>query len=127
MFKTIVSIGLGGACGAIARHFFNNGITMLVKTSFPWGIMAANILGSFIMGALIAAFAGFWNPSQEMRLFLTVGFLGAFTTFSTFSLDTMTLWTRGDMVGAASYILASVTLSIAGIFLGSWMVWKFMP
>lgn len=124
MISTIGAIAAGGAFGAVARHGLNSGIMALVKAPFPWGIMTANVLGSFAMGVLIAVFASVWNPPQEIKAFLTVGFLGAFTTFSTFSLDAMTLWSRGDILGAAAYVLGSVVLSLAGIALGSWLVWK---
>jgi CrcB protein len=124
--KTIVAIALGGALGSVVRHFMNNGISTLAKGLFPWGIMGINILGCFIMGFLVAIFAGIWNPPQEVRAFLTVGFLGGFTTFSAFSLDTMSLWTSGHTQDAIAYVLGSVVLSIAAVFLGSFVVWKFI-
>ena len=126
MIASIGAIAAGGALGAVARHFVNNGVMALAKTTFPLGIMSINILGSFVMGALIALFAAKLDISQGWKLFLTVGFLGSFTTFSTFSLDTMTLFSRGDWVGSATYVAASVILSIAGVFAGSWIVWKFI-
>lgn len=122
--QTLFVIAAGGAFGAMCRHFLNSGISLWLKAPFPWGTFTANVLGSFAMGVLIAVFAAHWNPSQEMRLFLTVGFLGAFTTFSTFSLDSMTLITRGEWGGAAAYILGSTILSIAAAFAGSFAVWK---
>jgi fluoride exporter len=125
MFKTIAMIALGGACGSVLRHFFNNGILILAKTQFPAGILAANVLGSFIMGALVALFAGLWNAPEDVRLFLTVGVLGGFTTFSAFSLDTMLLWSRGDTAGAVLYVGLSVILSIAAVFLGSFLVMRY--
>jgi fluoride exporter len=124
MLKTIIAIGLGGALGSIARHFMNTGIATLVKTPFPWGILVINVVGCFLMGALIAVFAGIWNPAQEVRAFLTVGFLGGFTTFSAFSLDAMQLWTAGDMKGMLLYVAVSVVLSIAAVFAGSLIIWK---
>lgn len=124
--KTIVAIALGGALGSVIRHFMNTGIAAFFKAPFPWGILAVNVLGCFVMGVLVAVFAGVWNPPQEVRAFLTVGFLGGFTTFSAFSLDAMALWTVGDMRGMAVYVLGSVALSIAAVFLGSFVVWKFV-
>jgi CrcB protein len=124
MIKTILAIAAGGAFGALSRHFVNSGVMSLLKTPFPYGTLTVNVLGSFVMGVLIALFAAKLDLSQHWKLFLTVGFLGAFTTFSAFSLDTMTLITRGDTAGAFIYILSSVTLSIGGIFLGSALVWK---
>lgn len=123
MINTILAIAAGGAAGALARHGMNTGIMALVKTSFPYGILSVNILGSFLMGAAIALFAGYWNPGKLGQLFFVTGFLGAFTTFSTFSLDTMTLITRGDMWGAMSYVAGSVVLSITAVFLGTALIY----
>jgi fluoride exporter len=125
MTSTIGLIAAGGALGAVARHFANNGIGAVLPAGFPWGIMLVNIIGCFIMGMLVALFASSWNTSQDVRAFLTVGFLGGFTTFSAFSLDTMNLWTKGDMTGALVYVLGSVVLSILAVFAGSWLIWKF--
>ena len=125
MLKTALIIGLGGGLGSMARHFMNTGISALFKSGFPWGILIVNIVGCFAMGALVALFAGFINVSQETKLFLTAGFLGGFTTFSAFALDTMSLWTSGDVKGAILYVTASVTLSILAVFAGSAIVWKF--
>lgn len=125
MIASIGAIAAGGALGALSRHFMNHGIMALVRAPFPYGILSINILGSFLMGVLIALFAAKLDISQGWKLFLTTGFLGAFTTFSTFSLDTMALITRGDMGGAVTYVFASVILSLGAIFLGSWIVWKF--
>jgi fluoride exporter len=126
MLKTVIAIGLGGAFGSIARHFMNSGLSAIVRTPFPWGILAINVLGCFAMGVLVAVFAGAGNPSQDMRAFLTAGFLGGFTTFSAFSLDAMNLWVSGDVKGFAIYVSASVILSIAAIFAGSFIAWKFI-
>jgi CrcB protein len=123
--KMILAIALGGGVGAVVRHFMNTGISPLLKAPFPWGIMSVNILGCFVMGVLVAVFAGLWNPPQEVRAFLTVGVLGGFTTFSAFSLDAMGLWTIGDPKGMMIYVLGSVVLSIAAVFAGSFVVWKF--
>jgi CrcB protein len=123
MISTIGAIAAGGALGAVARHFANEGVSALFKSEFPLGIMLVNIAGCFVMGVLVAVFAQ-QGASQGMRTFLTVGFLGGFTTFSAFSLDTMNLWMRGDVAGAAAYVLGSVVLSIAAVFIGSWLGMK---
>lgn len=126
MVKTVIAVALGGAMGSVSRHFMNTGISAVMKTPFPWGIIAVNVLGCFIMGVLVAVFAGASNPSYDLRAFLTVGFLGGFTTFSAFSLDAMNLWTAGDMKGFALYVAGSVVLSIAAVFAGSFVAWKFI-
>jgi fluoride exporter len=125
MVKTIAMIALGGACGSVLRHFMNSGILTLFKTAFPVGILSINILGSFAMGVLVALFANSWNVPEDVRLFLTVGVLGGFTTFSAFSLDAMMLWSRGDAAGALLYVGLSVILSIAAVFLGSFLVMRY--
>lgn len=126
MLSTIGSIAAGGALGAVMRHGANILTLRVLGDGFPSGTLAVNILGSFMMGVLMAVFAGMWNPSQEIRAFLTVGILGGFTTFSAFSMDTMALWTRGDLMHAMAYVLGSVILSIAALFFGSWLIWKFI-
>lgn len=118
MFSTIAAIASGGAIGALARHGVNVTSAQLWGTDFPWGTLIVNILGSFIMGLLIVKFAHMDSVSQETRAFFTTGFLGAFTTFSTFSLDFATLWQRDETLIAMGYMLASVILSILALFAG---------
>lgn len=119
---SVFSIAVGGGLGAVARHFTNVGAAALFGLSFPWGTMIVNIFGSFLMGVLIGLFAHVWHPPQEVRAFLTVGFLGGFTTFSAFSLDAVTLYERGDVVMSAAYIAGSVVVSIAALFAGLFLM-----
>ncbi len=121
---SILYVAAGGALGAVCRHGVNVGVASLLKQPTHYGTLTANVLGCLIMGALVALFARYGNPSQEVRLLLTVGFLGAFTTFSTFSLETVNMFTRGDTYGAAVYVFASVILSVSAVMLGSFLVWK---
>ncbi len=115
MFSTIGMIGLGGALGAVARHGVNVGAVQLFGHGFPYGTMIVNILGSFLMGLLIVKFSQMNQVTQELRMLTTTGFLGAFTTFSTFSLDAVTLWERGEMLHALVYILISVICSVLAL------------
>lgn len=126
MLNSIAMIAVGGALGSVARHYTNIGVMALVRVPFPWGTFTANVLGCFLMGALTALFVSKLNLSPEWRLFLTTGFLGGYTTFSTFALDAVTLSTRGDMAGAITYILGSVILSIAAVILGTFLVWRWV-
>lgn len=119
---TIWAIAAGGALGAVMRHFVNNAVMHQVTSGFPYGILSINIIGSLLMGVMVGVFAHVWNPAAEIRAFLTVGMLGAFTTFSTFSLDVVTLYERGAIMAAAAYITASVILSVAGLFAGLGLV-----
>ncbi|WND01574.1 fluoride efflux transporter CrcB [Temperatibacter marinus] len=116
--KLILAIGLGGALGAVSRHYFAAAVMRLFGGQFPFGIMITNILGSFLMGVLISVLAGKFSLSSEWRHFITVGFLGAFTTFSTFSMEAVMLLERGALWTAALYIVGSVVLAIIGLILG---------
>jgi CrcB protein len=115
---------LGGGLGAAARHGVNLLAARLIGVDFPSGTLIVNVVGSIAMGVLAAWFAfrsePFWT--QEMRLFATTGFLGGFTTFSAFSLDAALLWERNAFTLFAIYVLASVGLSLIGLFIGLWIV-----
>ncbi len=114
----LVAIAVGGAVGALGRHFVNVAMGSLLGTGFPWGTVTVNIVGSFLMGVLIHMLAVSWNVSPEMRALLTVGVLGAFTTFSTFSLDVVTMYERDDLLLTGIYIAVSVLASIGALFIG---------
>ncbi|MCB1784259.1 MAG: fluoride efflux transporter CrcB [Alphaproteobacteria bacterium] len=126
MFSTIGAIALGGATGAIARFGVNHTTIKLFGADFPWGTMIVNVVGSFLMGVVIVKFAHMDGVSPALRSFIVTGFLGAFTTFSTFSLDFATLWERGDMMQSFAYMLASVVLSISALFLAFWFARGFL-
>ena len=114
--NVILAIAAGGAVGAVGRHFVNTAAVHLFGTGFPWATLAVNVVGSFAMGLIIELSALVWSPDLQLRAFLTVGVLGAFTTFSTFSLDVVVLYQRGELVLAAGYVLLSVVLSITALF-----------
>ena len=114
----ILSIAAGGAIGAVGRYLTMVGIGQWIGHGFPYGTLIVNIVGSFALGSLIEILALTWSPSVEIRAFFIVGLLGAFTTFSTFSLDVITLIERGEFLPAASYIIVSVVVSIAALFFG---------
>lgn len=116
--KLLLAIAAGGAVGALGRHFVGVYALRWLGSGFPFGTLTVNIVGSFLMGVLITLMAVKWNVGNELRAFLTVGILGGFTTFSAFSLDFATLVERGETALAAGYVLASVTLALAGIFAG---------
>ncbi|GEM_PF-292525 len=90
-----------------------------VLRDFPFATLGVNIAGSMIMGALIVLFAVKWTPPHELRNALIIGFLGSYTTFSTFSLDAIVLFERGAFLQGAVYIGASVALCIGGLALGA--------
>lgn len=116
--KLILAVAMGGAIGAVGRHFITRQAMHMFGTGFPWGTLVVNILGSLILGALVEVMALRWSVGLEGRAFLITGVLGALTTFSTFSLDFAVLYERGDAFLAAGYAAASVALAFAGLFLG---------
>ena len=111
-------VALGGALGAVGRYLAVAAIAALAGGAFPYGTLAVNVAGCFVLGLLTEAMAAAWPASQEARAFLVAGLLGAFTTFSAFSLDTVDLVERGHLAAAAAYVLASVALSILALAAG---------
>ncbi len=116
--KLVLAIAAGGAIGAVGRHYVGVCALRWLGTAFPYGTLAVNVAGSFLMGVLVGLMAAKWSVGAELRAFLTVGVLGGFTTFSAFSLDFATLVERGETALAAGYVAASVILALAGIFAG---------
>ena len=115
----------GGGLGAALRHSVNLASARLLGTAFPYATLIENATGSLVMGLLAGYFAFKGDPSQHWRLFLTTGILGGYTTFSAFSLDTALLYERGELGLAALYVLASVALSVGGLFAGLALVRQF--
>ena len=118
MVKMLLAVAAGGAVGAVGRYLVVSAVGHIFGTGFPLGTIVVNVVGSFFLGALIEALALVWSPSPELRAMVVVGVLGAFTTFSTFSMDVVLLYERGALGQAALYIGASVILSIGAFFLG---------
>jgi fluoride exporter len=118
----LISVALGGALGSLLRYFVASAIQTPASAGFPWGIFIVNITGGFAMGIITELMALKLNLSPEIRAFLTVGILGGYTTFSTFSLDSVLLLQRGAYASAAAYVIGSTVLSIAALFAGLWLV-----
>ena len=115
---SIISIAIGGAAGSLCRYGMSNGIYLLLGRSFPYGTLAVNILGSFILGIVYILMIERASISEELRAGITIGLLGAFTTFSTFSIETINLIESGEILKAGLNILFSVTLCVVGCWLG---------
>lgn len=112
-------VGAGGAIGAMARFGLSSLIGRLWPMSFPLATLLVNIVGSLAMGLFIGLMARFLPAwAVEARLFVAVGILGGFTTFSAFSLDTIVLLERGEWLLAGTYVLLSVVLCLIGLYLG---------
>ena len=116
--KLLLAVAAGGALGAVGRYMVMSQVGHWLGTSFPYGTLTVNVLGSFVLGVLVEVMALAWSPSAELRALLVVGMLGAFTTFSTFSMNVVLNYERGELAVTALYIVASVVLSIAAFFAG---------
>jgi CrcB protein len=115
----VLIVAAGGALGTVCRHLVGSAGLRMLGSGFPWWTLAVNVVGSTAIG-LVAGWLAHRIDAIGMnaRLFLTTGFLGGFTTFSAFSLDTLTLWERGQTSLAATYVAASLALSLGGTVAG---------
>ena len=116
-----VAVALGGALGALARYGISTWVFAISSHKFPYATLAVNVLGSFLMGILFVLTVEKAALPAEMRSLLMIGFLGAFTTFSTFSLDALGLWQNGHLFMALIYILATVILCLIAISSSVWL------
>jgi len=113
-----IAIAGGGAIGALLRFYASTGIYAIMGRGFPYGTLFVNIAGSFVMGLLYILFLERLQVSPEVRSALLVGVLGAFTTFSAFSMETLALFEEGEVTKAALNIVLSVTLCILAAWVG---------
>jgi len=113
-----LAVAVGGALGAVSRYWLMLWIGSLAGTRFPWGTALVNVLGSVVIGVLYVLISERLVLSEQWRGLLVVGYLGAFTTFSTFSLDTLLLLQDGRWLPALGYVAGSVLLCLAGAWLG---------
>lgn len=118
--KLFLLASAGGAIGAGARYLVSVGFGrwLGVTATFPWPTLFVNVVGSFLMGVVIEALALKFQGSPELRTFLATGMLGGFTTFSAFSLDFASLISRKEQLLAVLYVMGSVGLSIAALYVG---------
>lgn len=118
---------LGGGFGSACRYGVGLLGIRLLGNSFPYGTLFINIFGSFLMGAVVELFALKGQLPPSARLLLTTGVIGGFTTFSTFSLETVMLFQRGSTAAAVIYVLASVLLGLAALVLAMMMIRHWVP
>ena len=121
--RTALLVALGGAVGSVLRWLVTQGAQRLTPmTSFPWGTLAVNAVGSLAIGALMTLATERSVLSPEFRMLLVTGVLGGFTTFSAYSYETVVLWRNGQITAAAFYALGSVALGILGAVIGRALV-----
>ncbi len=121
----ILAVGIGGACGAMARYLINISPLSNVFQKFPFPTFTVNILGSFLIGFLVVLFADKYTAHENLRIVLLVGFLGAFTTFSTFELEIFELLRERYFVTAFAYLFLSVLVGFIGVLGGVWLAKRF--
>ena len=115
---TAVAIAVAGALGALARYGLDGLISRRAPTSFPWGTFVINVSGSFLLGIAFVAMTERFRPDPWLRSAVTIGFLGAYTTFSTFSLETYRLVEDGAYGLALANALGSLTAGLAAVYAG---------
>ena len=119
-WQTVLAIGTGGFLGAVARAYVTYSMNTSLKSDFPWGILTVNVVGSFIIGILFALFVHY-TVSDTLKAFLTTGFLGALTTYSTFAIESYIL-----MQSSLFLALSNMTLNLFGTILAAGSGYKLM-
>ncbi|MCG9658706.1 fluoride efflux transporter CrcB [Vibrio mediterranei] len=117
-FAVLGFIAIGGAFGACSRYLVSELCIVLLGRGFPYGTLTVNVVGSFIMGLLIAAFETEVLAPEPWRQIIGLGFLGALTTFSTFSMDNVLLMQQGAFLKMGLNVLLNVVLSISACWIG---------
>ena len=116
-----ISVALGGAIGAVCRYWVSICLLPVASYKFPYATLSVNVAGSLLMGVLYVLIVEKGGLPDQARNILMVGFLGAFTTFSTFSLDAISLWQNGGQLMALIYVVSTVALCLLSIILAIWL------
>jgi len=115
-------VGIGGCIGAVLRYIITINSSKMQISQIPWGTLIVNVTGGFLIGLVVELCLTTERISPNMRLFLTTGILGGFTTFSTFSFETVELFSKGMVLAAALNICLNLFLSLGGVLLGQYFV-----
>ena len=121
LMYTYLAIAFGGALGALSRHWLTSAMENLNGTDFPLGTFVVNLFGSFLIGLVFVVFAEKLSFAEQWRPVVIIGFLGAMTTFSTFSLDALLLFQQGQYNTALFYVLGSVVLCLSAAYIGMYV------
>ena len=116
--QQLLAIATGGATGALLRFWVANGVYALLGRDFPYGTLAVNVIGCLLMGILYVLLLERITAGVEWRAFLLIGLLGAFTTFSTFSIETLALIENGELLKAVANMILSVVVCVAATWMG---------
>ena len=118
MLNQLIMIAAGGAAGSLMRFLLSSGVHRVVGRDFPYGTLSVNVIGSLLMGILYIVLLERASVGAEWRALLLIGFLGAFTTFSTFSIETLNLLENGELIKAGTNVFLSVFLCILAAWSG---------
>ena len=114
-------VGIGSFLGGSLRYVISTMMKNVCGQGFPWGTLTVNLLGCFVFGLIFALFSKYSSISNPWYLLLTTGICGGFTTFSTFANESMQMLQGGNIMGFASYVVASILLGLALVALGYWI------
>jgi CrcB protein len=121
MMKPVVLIFIGGGLGSVARYLLGKWVTALHQVNFPLGTLAVNVIACLVLGLIIGLADHRQYLSADMRLFWAIGFCGGFSTFSTFSAETLALFQQPAVMTGLVYVLASVLLCLGAVVTGIWL------
>lgn len=124
-FSKIISVALGGAFGGVARYLISISPLSQLFAKFPFPTFFINVTGSFLIGFLLILLTDKFQVNENLRMAIIVGFLGAYTTFSTFEMEIFGLIREKEFVTAFVYLFASILVGFVGVSLGIWMAKKF--
>lgn len=122
MIKSLLVVGLGGFFGSVLRYYIGTIFNSAVGSGFPWGTLAVNLIGCFLIGILSALLGRFFPSDSALALLLTTGFCGGFTTFSTFAHEAVQMLHGGSYLSFCVYVALSVLLGLLLVGFGYWIV-----